>query len=166
MSHLLSFSLSTHRLGRGADSEDSSGAARTALNRWMSSASHIANLECPLQQLESTFKKEEEGIRVCKQERVYRQRRVQPGLGEVLKVCKDTYRRKLETKLRQKNVRGVLAGMGPITGYEVRSTRLSGSLEGANELKWLSFLALTHFLPHACRSPVTLTVINDTHPLR
>lgn len=70
--------------------------------------------------------------------RVYRQRRVQSELGEVLKVCKDTHRWKLKTKLQQKNVRGVQTGMRPITGYEVRSTQLSGSLEGANELNWLS----------------------------
>ena len=43
-------------------------------------------------------------------------RRVQHELRDMLRACKDTYRRKLEAKLQQNNVRDVWTGMKQITG--------------------------------------------------
>ncbi|KAI3370924.1 hypothetical protein L3Q82_023481 [Scortum barcoo] len=46
------------------------------------------------------------------------QRRVQHELRDMLRTCKDNYRRKLEAKVQQNNVRDVWTGMKHITGDE------------------------------------------------
>ena len=61
-------------------------------------------------------------------------RRVQYELRDMLRACKDTYRRKLEAKLQQNNVRDVWTGMKQITGCKVSGRQSSGSLKRANEL--------------------------------
>ena len=60
-------------------------------------------------------------------------RRVQHELRDMLRACNDTYRRKLEAKLQQNNVRDVWTGMKQITGCKVSGRQSSGSLERANE---------------------------------
>ena len=52
----------------------------------------------------------------------------------MLRACKVTYRRKLEAKLQQNNVRDVWTGMKQITGCKVSDRQSSGSLERAKEL--------------------------------
>ena len=52
-------------------------------------------------------------------------RRVQHELRDMLRACKDTYRRKLEAKLQQNNVRDVWTGMKQITGYKVSGRQSS-----------------------------------------
>ncbi|KAI3356197.1 hypothetical protein L3Q82_017181, partial [Scortum barcoo] len=62
------------------------------------------------------------------------QRRVQHELRDMLRTCKDNYRRKLEAKLQQNNVRDVWTGMKHITGDEgERQADASGSLDRANQ---------------------------------
>ena len=61
-------------------------------------------------------------------------RRVQHELRDMLRACKDTYRRKLEAKLQQNNVRDVWTGMKEITACKVIGRHSSGSLERANKL--------------------------------
>ncbi|KAK0145656.1 hypothetical protein N1851_015437 [Merluccius polli] len=59
------------------------------------------------------------------------QRRVQQELREMLRTCKDNYRRKLEAKLQQNSVRDVWAGMKHITGMKGKDRQTSGSLDRA-----------------------------------
>ncbi|KAK0147905.1 hypothetical protein N1851_012366 [Merluccius polli] len=61
------------------------------------------------------------------------QRRVQHELREMLRTCKDNYRRKLEAKLQQTSVRDVWAGMKHITGMKGKDRQTSGSLDRANQ---------------------------------
>ena len=61
-------------------------------------------------------------------------RRVQHELRDMLRACKDTYRRRLEAKLQQNNVRDVWTGMKPIKQGKVSGRQSSGSLERANKL--------------------------------
>ena len=60
--------------------------------------------------------------------------RVQHELRDMLRACKDTYRRKLEDKLQHNNVRDVWTGMKQITGCKVNGRQSSGSLSRANKL--------------------------------
>ena len=61
-------------------------------------------------------------------------RRVQHEFRDMLRACKDTYRRKLEAKLQQNNVRDVWTALKHIAGCKVSGRQSSGSLERANEL--------------------------------
>ena len=61
------------------------------------------------------------------------QRRVQHELREMLRTCKDNYRRKLEAKLQQNSVRDVWTGMMNITGMKGKDRQTSGSLDRANQ---------------------------------
>ena len=61
------------------------------------------------------------------------QRRVQHKLREMLRTCKDSYRRKLEAKLQQNSVRDVWTGMKNITGMKGKDRQTSGSLDRANQ---------------------------------
>ena len=60
------------------------------------------------------------------------QKVIEHDLRGELRECKDSYRRKLEAKLQQNNVRDVWTGMREITGFKARSRQLGGSLERAN----------------------------------
>ena len=62
------------------------------------------------------------------------QRRVQHRLRDMLRKCKDDYRRKLEAKLQQNSVRDVWTGMKNITGMKGKDRQTSGSLDRANQL--------------------------------
>ncbi|KAI3362697.1 hypothetical protein L3Q82_001764 [Scortum barcoo] len=60
--------------------------------------------------------------------------RVQHELRDMLRTCKDNYRRKLEAKLsQQNNVRDVWTGMKHITGMKGKDRQTSGSLDRANQ---------------------------------
>ena len=61
------------------------------------------------------------------------QRRVQHELREMLRTCKDNYRRKLEAKLQLNSVRDVWTGMKNITGMKGKDRQTSGSLDRANQ---------------------------------
>ena len=61
------------------------------------------------------------------------QRRMQHELREMLRTCKDSYRRKLEAKLQQNSVRDVWTGMKNITGVKGKDRQTSGSLDRANQ---------------------------------
>lgn len=61
------------------------------------------------------------------------QRRVQHRLRDMLRKCKDDYRRKLEAKLQQNSVRDVWTGMKHITGMKGKDRQTSGSLDRANQ---------------------------------
>ena len=61
------------------------------------------------------------------------QRRVQHELREMLRTCKDNYRRKLEAKLQLNSVRDVWTGMKNITGIKGKDRQTSGSLDRANQ---------------------------------
>lgn len=61
-------------------------------------------------------------------------RRVQRDLKVKIRECKNSYRRKLEAKLQQNNVREVWSGMKEISGFKGRQSQPGGSLERANEL--------------------------------
>ncbi|KAI3359450.1 hypothetical protein L3Q82_013758, partial [Scortum barcoo] len=61
------------------------------------------------------------------------QRRVQHELRDMLRTCKDNYRRKLEAKLQQNNVRDVWTGMKHITGMKGKDRQTPGSLDRANQ---------------------------------
>ena len=55
-------------------------------------------------------------------------------LNSKIKEAKDKYRRKLEWKLQQNNMREVWSGMRTITGFRPTSSGADGSVAGANEL--------------------------------
>ena len=57
-------------------------------------------------------------------------RRVQHELRDMLRACKDAYRRKLEAKLQQNNVRDVWTGMKQITGCKVSGRVIGQPGEG------------------------------------
>ncbi|KAI3359074.1 hypothetical protein L3Q82_002565 [Scortum barcoo] len=61
------------------------------------------------------------------------QRRVQHELRDMLRTCKDNYRRKLEAKLQQNDVRDVWTGMKHITGMNGKDRQTPGSLDRANQ---------------------------------
>ena len=61
-------------------------------------------------------------------------RNVQRDLKVKLKECKDTYRRKLESKLQQNNMREVWSGMKTITGFNMKEKQTEGTMERANEM--------------------------------
>lgn len=58
------------------------------------------------------------------------QRELKVRLNESMEV----YRKKLENKLQQNNVRDVWSGMKTITGFKVNGNQAEGSLDRANEL--------------------------------
>ncbi|KAK0131578.1 hypothetical protein N1851_033754 [Merluccius polli] len=59
---------------------------------------------------------------------------VQKELRVRLRENKEAYRRKLESKLQQNNIRDVWHGMKTITGFKVKGKQVEGSQERANEL--------------------------------
>ncbi|XP_078810597.1 uncharacterized protein LOC144994953 [Oryzias latipes] len=61
-------------------------------------------------------------------------KRVQHQLRDQLRNGRDSYRRKLESKLQQDNMRAVWSGMKKITGCGGRSRPITGSKERADEL--------------------------------
>ena len=58
-------------------------------------------------------------------------------LNAKIKEAKDSYRRKLERKLQQNNVREVWSGMRTVTGYRPTGSGVGGSVARANELNLL-----------------------------
>lgn len=62
-------------------------------------------------------------------------RRVQRELKERIQQGKDSYRRKLEHKLQQSNLKDVWSGMRSITGYKPSGSQtIGGGTQRANEL--------------------------------
>ncbi|KAK0135417.1 RNA-directed DNA polymerase from mobile element jockey [Merluccius polli] len=61
-------------------------------------------------------------------------RKVQCEVRDMLRICKDSYRRKLEAKLQQNNVRDVWRGMKTITGMNGGVRQTSGGMDRANQL--------------------------------
>ena len=62
------------------------------------------------------------------------QRSVQRELKVRLRENKEKYRRKLENKLQNSNVRDAWMGMKTISGFKVKENQAEGSLNRANEL--------------------------------
>ncbi|KAI3367071.1 hypothetical protein L3Q82_009273 [Scortum barcoo] len=89
-----------------------------------------------------------------------KQRRVQHELRDMLRTCKDNYRRKLEAKLQQNNVRDVWTGMKHITGMKGKDRQTSGSLDRANQFNQFfnRFSSPPASLPYDTSGPIT------THP--
>ena len=90
------------------------------------------------------------------------QRRVQHELREMLRTCKDNYRRKLEAKLQQNSVRDVWAGMKHITGMKGKDRQTSGSLDRANQ--FFNRLSSPPDTPPTPPSPHTLTLSQMVRP--
>ena len=59
---------------------------------------------------------------------------IQRDLNAKIKEAKDSYRRKLERKVQQNNMREAWSGMRTITGFRPTSIRADGSVARANEL--------------------------------
>ena len=92
------------------------------------------------------------------------QRRVQHKLREMLRTCKDNYRRKLEAKLQQNSVRDVWAGMKHITGMKGKDRQTSGSLDRANQYNQFFRFSSPPDTPPTPPSPHILTLSQMVRP--
>ena len=59
-------------------------------------------------------------------------KRTQRELSAELRRCKDSYRKKLESKLQQKNTKDVWKSMKQITGFNIKDHQQGGSQDRAN----------------------------------
>ena len=80
-------------------------------------------------------------------------RDIQRDLKAKIKEAKDGYRRKLERKLQQNNLREVWSGMRTITGFRPTSSGVDGNMARANELN-LFFNRFDSAAPAPAGSPV------------